>query len=432
MRRQQGRRQFLQTNALAGVGFWAAGRSQGQPDNTPGGKIRFACVGVGGMGQTNTNHAGRHGDVVALCDVDDRNLDKAAMRFPGVKKFHDYRKMLDDMHKEIDAIIVSTPNHTHAVITAAAIGLRKHCFIEKPLARTVFEARQLGTLTLGLKVATQMGNQGAANPTFRKALAVLRAGALGTVKEVHVWSNRPIWPTGVARPPKADVPQHLHWDLWLGPSPERPYANGYAPFGWRGWWDFGSGALGDMGCHSINLPFLALDLRDPITVEAETSGHNKDSFPKWSVVRYQFPERNRRPALTMTWYDGGKKPPAELFRGEKEVPGGCLIVGEKGTLYAMNDFAGMYKLLGNAFEPDVKVTPSPGHFEEFISAVRGEAAALSNIVDYAGPLTETVLLGNLAIWAGKKIEWDAGRLRATNAPELEPLIRPTYRKGYSL
>ncbi len=429
---RQHRRRFLQTSALAGVGFWAVGRGQGRADRAPAGKIRFACIGVGGMGQTNTAHAARNGDVVALCDVDDTRLGQAATKYPNARKFHDFRKMFDDMHKDIDAVVVSTPVHIHAVAAATAIGLRKHCFVEKPLARTIFEARKLGSLTLGSKVATQMGNQGAANPSFRKALAVLRAGTLGTVKEVHVWSNRPIWPAGVARPPKAEVPATLKWDLWLGPSPERPYATGYHPFGWRGWWDFGTGALGDMGCHSINLPFLALDLRDPSTVEAESSGHNKDSFPKWSIVRYKFPERNRRPALAMTWYDGGKQPPAELFAGEKVVAGGCLIVGDRGSLYATNDYAGTWKLLGGAVEPPVTVAPSPGHFDEFVQAVRGEKAAMSNILDYAGPLTETVLLGNLAVWAGKKLEWDAAKLQATNAPELEPLIKPTYRKGYSI
>jgi predicted dehydrogenase len=425
------RRQFLQASALAGVGFWAVGRGQGK-DNTPNTKIRFASIGVGGMGQTNTNHAARNGDVVALCDVDEQQLEKAAAKHPGAKLFNDYRKMFDEVGKGIDAVVVSTPNHTHAVIAAAAIALRKHCFVEKPLARTIYEARQLGTLTLGSKVATQMGNQGVALASFRKALAILRMGTLGKVKEVHVWSNRPIWPSGVARSPKMEVPAHLKWDLWLGPSPDRPYSTDYHPFKWRGWWDFGGGALADMGCHSINLPFMAFDLRDPSTVEAETSGHNKDSFPKWSIVRYNFPERNRRPALTMTWYDGGKQPPAELFVGEKIAASGCLIVGDRNTFYAQSDYVSTYKLLGNIAEPEVKITPSPGHFDEFVRAVRGEGTAMSNILDYAGPLTETVLLGNLAIWAGKKIDWDAAKLKATNAPELEPLIRPTYRKGYSL
>jgi predicted dehydrogenase len=317
--------------------------------------------------------------------------------------------------------------------------MRKHCFVEKPLARTIFEARQLGTLTLGSKVATQMGNQGAANATFRRAVAVVQAGALGTVKEVHVWSNRPIWPAGIARPPQSDVPAHVKWDLWLGPSPTRPYARGYHPFGWRGWWDFGTGPLGDMGCHSMNLPFLALDLRDPATVEAVTTGHNKDSFPRSSVITYHFPVRGKRPALTLRWYDGGQRPPANLFAGEIVTAGGCLIVGDKGTLYATNDYAGAYKLLGGVVEPKVEVTPSPGHFVEFVRAVRGELGGglgggrtMSNILDYAGPLTETVLLGNVAVWAGKKIEWDANNLKVKGNREADALIRPTYRKGYSL
>jgi predicted dehydrogenase len=428
--KRQHRRRFLQTSALAGIGFWAASQSQARQDKAA--KINFACVGVGGRGSSNTLEAAKHGNIVALCDVDDQKLEQTAIKYPQVRKYHDYRKMFDEMGKSIDAVVVSTPDHTHAVVAAAAMGLRKHCFIEKPLARTVYEARQLGTLSLGLKVATQMGNQGAANVKFRKAVAIIAAGTLGTIKEVHVWSNRPIWPTNIPRPQKVAAPQHLHWDLWLGPAPERPFGTGYHPFMWRSWWDFGTGSLGDMGCHSMNLPFMALDLRDPSTVEAETSGHNKESFPKSSIVRYSFPERNRRPALTLTWYDGGNRPPVELFAGEKMAPTGCLIVGDKGKLHAINDYVSDYKLLGNIGEPNVEVTVSPGHFEEFVRSVRGEKAAMSNIVDYAGPLTETVLLGNLAIWAGKKIEWDAAKMKATNAPELEPLIRPTYRKGYSL
>ena len=431
MRTRHNRRQFLSTGALAGIGFWASGRAPAAVDKTANGLIRFACVGVGGMGNSNMNRAAQQGDVVALCDVDDQKLGQAAGRHPRARKFRDFRKMFDAMRDGIDAVIISTPDHSHAVIAAAAMRLRKHCFVEKPLARTLFEARQLGSLTLGLKVATQMNNQGTAQPGFRRALAVLKTGVLGTVKEVHVWSNRPIWPVGLKRPARAPVPQHLDWDLWLGPAPERPYAAGYTPFGWRGWWDFGTGALGDMGCHLLNLPFLAFDLRDPTTVTAQTSGHNKDSFPKWSIVRYQFPARGGRAAVALTWYDGGKRPAVALFRGEKVSPTGCLIVGDKGTMVSPSDYAATFKLIGVG-EPQVEIVRSPGHFEEFVQAMRGESKAMSNILDYAGPLTETVLLGNLAVYAGKKIEWDAGKLQATNVPEVAPLIRPAYRKGYSL
>ncbi len=432
MTHQHSRRRFLGTGALAGVGFWAAGGAHTAQPRVGADKIRFACVGVGGRGTSNTAEAAKHGSVVALCDVDEQMLARVAPRHPGAKHYHDFRKMFDDRARDIDAVVVSTPDHTHAVVAAAAMGLRKHCYVEKPLARTVFEARKLATLTLGLKVASQMGNQGAANATFRRAVEVVRAGALGTVKEVHVWSNRPIWPVGIARPAQAPVPRYVHWDLWLGPCAERPYGDGYHPFRWRGWWDFGTGALGDMGTHLMNLPFMALELRDPATIEAETAGHNQDSFPRWSVVRYHFPQRGARPALTLTWYDGGKRPPEELLAGEKMTASGCLLVGDKGKLYSPNDYGGAYKLLGGALEPRVDARPSPGHFEEFVRAVRGEGAALSNFLDYAGPLTETVLLGNLAVWAGKKIEWDAKDLKATNARELDALIRPTYRKGYSL
>jgi predicted dehydrogenase len=277
-----------------------------------------------------------------------------------------------------------------------------------------------------------MGNQGTAGAGLRKAAAMVRAGLLGTVKEVHVWTNRPIWAQGVPRPATAEVPTTLQWDLWLGPAAERPYGAGYHRFGWRGWWDFGTGALGDMACHTMNMPFMALDLRDPIAVEAESAGHNKDSFPKWSVIRYSFPARAGRPALTLIWHDGGKRPADEMLAGEKPATSGSLIVGEKGKLYSAGDNGGSYKLLGVSSEPKVDVPSSPGHFAEFVRAIRGGPPAMSNFADYASPLTETVLLGNLAVWAGKRIEWDAKQLRATNAPEVEELVRPKYRKGWTL
>ncbi|MGQ9699039.1 MAG: Gfo/Idh/MocA family protein, partial [Armatimonadota bacterium] len=297
---------------------------------------------------------------------------------------------------------------------------------------SLYEARRLGEIARRMKVATQMGNQGTAGTQLRRSAAMIKAGLLGTVKEVHIWTNRPIWPQGIPRPAPEPVPDTLKWDLWLGPAPERPYAKGYHPFAWRGWWDFGTGALGDMGCHTMNMPFMALDLRDPVSVVAETSGHNKDSYPKWAIVRYEFPATKSRPALTMIWYDGGKRPPAELLEGQQMANSGSLIIGEKGKLYSPGDYGGSCQLIG--VEPiEVQVEESPGHFEEFVRAIKGGKPAVSNFPDYAVPLTETVLLGNLAVWAdGKKIEWDARRLRAKNAPEVENIIRPRYRRGYSI
>jgi predicted dehydrogenase len=443
---QSSRRDFLRTTALVGVGYWIAGPARaGEKSPSANEQINFACIGVGGKGQSDTADAAKHGNVVALCDVDERTLEKAAQLYPKAKKFVDYRKMFDEMGKGIDAVTVSTPDHTHAVASALAMRLGKHCFTQKPLTRTIYEARRLGEIAREMKVATQMGNQGTAGSGLRKAAALLRAGAVGTVKEVHIWTNRPIWPQGETRREEVAAPAAVHWDLWLGPAPGRPYAvypkdfsdqkfagrPAYHPFAWRGYWAFGSGALGDMGCHNINMAFMALDLREPASVEAETSGHNKDNFPSWSIVRYAFPARGSRPALTLTWYDGGKKPSADLLEGQEPGQNGTVVVGEKGKLVSARDRGG-YRILGGAAEPQVDFPESPGHFTEFARAIKGGQPAMSNFPDYAGPLTETVLLGNLAIWAGKKIEWDARNLKATNAPEVEPLIRPEFRKGYTL
>ncbi len=418
MNRRSTRRDFLQSAALAGVGYWVAGgvRADDKPASAND-TIRFACVGVAGKGQSDTAAAAKHGKIVALCDVDDDRLGKAAETYAGAKKYHDFRKMFDELGKSIDAVTVSTPDHCHAVVSAMAMRLGKHCFTQKPLTHSLWEARRLAEIAAETKVATQMGNQGTASSRLRKAAAVVRAGALGTVKEVHVWTNRPIWPQGGKRPMTAEVQEGLHWGLWLGPAPKRPFGYGYHPFAWRGFWDFGTGALGDMACHTMNMPFMALDLREPTAVEAETSGHNKETYPRWSVIRYTFPARGKRPALTMTWYDGGKLPSADLLDGAEPAKSGSLIIGSKGKLYAPGDGVGSYKLLGGVTEPEaVEYPQSPGHVEEWVRAMRGGPPAASNFAGYAGPLTETVLLGNLAVWCGKRVEWDAKHLKATNAP----------------
>jgi len=429
---QKNRRDFLKTTALAGTGFWIAGAAPADDSKSPNERINFACIGVGGKGTSDSADAARHGNIVAICDVDDQRLDKAAQKYRGAKKFNDFRKLFDEVGKSIDAVTVSTPDHTHAVASALAMRLGKHCFTQKPLTHSLYEARRLAEIAREMKVATQMGNQGTASGGLRKAAALVRAGALGTVKEVHVWTNRPIWPQGSLRPVDATAPSYLHWDLWLGPATERPYGHGYHPFAWRGYWDYGTGALGDMACHTMNMPFMALDLRNPTSLEAETSGHNKVSYPRWSIIHYTFPAGGNRPELTMIWYDGGKRPPAELLGGEEPAKSGSLLIGTKGNLYSTGDNGGSYQLIGNATETAVEFPSSPGHFEEFVRAIKGGPPATSNFPDYAGPLTETVLLGNLAVWAGKKIDWDAHKLRATNAPEVEPIVKPEYRKGYAL
>lgn len=441
------RREFLRSSTYAGVSIWIAGRASAQGVKSPNDRIRFACIGVGGKGDSDSRDAARFGDIVAICDVDENTLNGAGARWPNAKRYHDFRKMLDEMGSGIDAVTVSTPDHCHAPAAAMAMQLGKHTFCQKPLTHTIHEARRLGEIARQKRVATMMGNQGTANKGVRQAAAMIRAGVVGPAKEVHVWTNRPIWAQGISRPAPSEPPSSLHWDLWRGPAPERPYsaatqndyppnkgnAGVYHPFGWRGWWDFGTGALGDMACHTMNMPFMALDLRDPIAVQAETSGHNGDSYPNWSIIQYDFPATGSRPAVTLTWYDGGKVPPKEILQGQKPSSSGCLVIGEKGTLYSPNDYGAEFKLFGNATPIEVTYPESPGHFEEWVRAIKGGPAAMSNFPDYAGPLTETVLLGNLAVWTtGKRIEWDARQMRARNAPEAQHMVRKEYRPGYSI
>ncbi|HZO90208.1 MAG TPA: Gfo/Idh/MocA family oxidoreductase [Chthonomonadaceae bacterium] len=431
---QSSRREFLKTAALTGLGLWVADRSWAQKGKSPNEQISFACIGVDGKGASDTADAARLGNVVALCDVDEDKLNKAAQQYPKARTFTDYRKMFDEMGKSIDAVTVSTPDHHHALAAAAAMHLGKHCFCQKPLTHTIYEARRLGELARQKKVATQMGNQGTADSSLRQMAAKLRAGVLGTVTEIHIWTDRPIWPQGIARPEPTDPPSNLHWDLWLGPAPERPYAKDvYHPFAWRGWWDFGTGALGDMACHTMNMPFMGLDLRNPIAVQAETSSQNRDSYPQWSIIKYEFAALPHRPALTLTWYDGGKRPSKDLLDGQEPPISGSLVIGDKGKLYTPGDYGGGGKITGGVDVGEVKYPESPGHFEEFVRAIKEGIPAMSNFPDYAGPLTEMVLLGNLAVWVpGQRIEWDARHMHSKNVPEVNERVRPSYRAGYSL
>jgi predicted dehydrogenase len=433
MSSERSRRDFLKTAALAGMGVWMADGSLAQPSKSPNEQIHFACIGVGGKGQGDSNNAGKFGKVVAICDVDDMKLAEAEARFPGAKKYNDFRVLLHEMNRDIDAVTVSTPDHTHAVAAAMAMRMGKHCFCQKPLTHNIFEARALGDIARLSKVATMMGNQGTATSGLRRAAAYVKAGGLGTVREVRVWTNRPVWPQGGFRPEPEAVPSSLHWDLWLGPAKFRPYSHGYHPFAWRGWWDFGTGALGDMACHTVNLPFMALDLRNPVSVEAHSAGSNKDSYAKWAEITFEFPATAQRPGVKMTWQDGGMHPPLEMLQGEPFNTSGSMMIGDKGTIYAPGDYGNEAHLLGGGDFGNVSFVESPGHFEEFVRAIKTGQPATSNFPDYAGPLTETILLGNLAVFAeGIKVMWDARAMRAKNAPEVADLVHPHYRSGYRL
>ncbi|HVW00823.1 MAG TPA: Gfo/Idh/MocA family oxidoreductase [Planctomycetaceae bacterium] len=441
MPRKTSRRAFMQETAAIGIGLWAAGGVRAEESKSANEVVRFACIGIGGKGDSDSADAGRSGDVVAICDIDDARLESAgSKKFTKAKRFNDYRKMFDEMDKSIDAVTVSTPDHHHMLASYLAMKHGKACFTQKPLTHSVWEARFLAETAKEMKVATQMGNQGTAGDPLRAAAAYIKAGKLGGIKEVHVWTNRPIWPQGGPRPKPADkVPENVHWDLFIGGAPFREYGPGYHPFAWRGWWDFGTGALGDMACHTFNMPFMALDLKNPTSIEAEHSGHNKDSYPAWSIIKFAFPATDLRGAIPVVWYDGGKKPDPSLFNGKDLPASGALIVGEKDTLHAHGDYCGEYSLLSGAKPDKVAYVKSPGHFEEYVRAIKGGEQAMSNFPNYAGPLTETILLGNLAVWCGKgpdsdgkKVEWDSKNLRATNAPELDVVIKPPYREGWGV
>lgn len=452
------RRKFLKTGVALGTGFWlgtTARRGYGQEAETlrdagnANEQIQFACIGVDGKGKSDSSDAGFHGEVVAICDVDARALEKSAIRYPDAKQFHDYRELLTEMGDKVDAVTVSTPDHSHAIASVMAMKMGKHCFCQKPLTHSISEARVMGNVAREAGVKTQMGNQGTALASLREGAAVLQSGVLGRISDVHVWTNRPVWPQGMDRPVEEPaVPDYLHWDQWIGPAPFRPYHEAYHPFKWRGFWEFGTGALGDMACHTLNMPYMGLDLRDPISVEAETSGHNRETFPGWSVIKFQFPKIGSRDALALNWYDGGKQPDSSLIdesfiqwlrdnNPEVEDPqtlmrSGVLVIGENGKMFAPGDYGSDWILSSELERPEVTFTESPGHFTEWVDAIDGGPEAISNFPDYAGPLTETILLGNLAVWSGKRVEWDAKKLIATNAPELASIVKREYRDGYSL
>ena len=315
MASRSSRRDFMKTTAATGIGFWVAAGLHAEETQSPNEAIAMASIGIGGKGSSDSKDAGKFGRMVAICDVDEKRLNaKGSNEFPQAKRYTDYRKMLEEIGDKIDAVTVSTPDHNHAAASLMAMRMGKHCFCQKPLTRTIYETRLMAQVAKEKKLATQMGNQGTALSSLRKAAAVIKNGTLGAVKEVHVWTNRPVWPQGSPRPEEAKCPAGLNWDEWIGPAPMRPYARGvYHPFAWRGWWDFGCGALGDMACHTMNMPYMALDLRDPISARAETTGHDKDYFPSKSIIVYEFAATASRPALNFFWYDGGNLPPEDMM-----------------------------------------------------------------------------------------------------------------------
>jgi predicted dehydrogenase len=409
----------------------------GQP--SANNKLNIAGVGTGGMGSGDVRRVPSE-NIVAICDVDARNAANAAKPFPNAKLYSDFRKMLDEMGNQIDAVMIATPDHNHAVVTMTALEMGKHVFCQKPLTHSVHEALEVAKAAKKAKVATQMGNQGQASEGSRLVCEYIWAGAIGKVREIHSWSNRrpDISPRGIPRPKETPpVPDGMNWDLWLGPAPVRPYHPCYHPFRWRGWWDFGTGVLGDIGCHNLSAAFKALKLGWPTSVEACSTHWNapdeikNETAPLASIVIYRFAAEGNRPEVLLRWYDGGMMAPLpkevdrNIFDGD-----GTLIVGDEGMLFG-------HQLLpvakAKAFgKPPQKLQRSPGHYQEWINACKGGEPAGSNFPDHAGRLAAVVLMGNVAIRTQERLYWDAEKLQFKNSDAANALLNPPYREGWSL
>jgi len=439
------RRSFIKTASLASaaIAMPAILKSQGPSGQSPNNKLNIACCGVGGRGWDAVDGV-KDENFVAFCDVDDARAAKTYDAFPNVPHFRDFRVMLEKLGNKIDAVTVSTPDHMHFPIAMAALSLGKHVFVEKPLTHTIDEARKLAALAREKKVATQMGNQGHANEGWRLIKEWSEAGILGEVREIHSWTDRPIWPQGIDKPDHSKsmpvVPSTFDWDLWLGVAQAREYDPAYAPFNWRGYWDFGTGALGDMGCHIMDGAYWALDLTAPTAVEAVSAHQTSISPPTASVVKYEFPARGKLPAVKWTWYDGGLLPtlPPDLEATRQLQPNGSLIIGSKATVFADTYYASA-RIIPEAkmkeLAPSLPAKTIPritgGHFAEWIRACKGGTPAGSNF-DHSSRLTETVLLSNVAVRARRRIEWDSAALKVTNLPEANQYISKNYRPGFGV
>ncbi len=425
------RRKFLTAAAWVTGALWIPAHRGAIAKTTANDKLNIGIIGVGGQGAANTERV-KSENIVALCDVDRRRLAEAAQKYPDAQTYVDWRKLLDQ--KGLDAVVISTTDHTHAPASCWAMKRGLGVFCEKPLAHSVYEARVVQELCQQTGVATQHGTQMHATDHYRRVVELVKSGAIGPVHEVHVWCGR-IGPSPTRPKDEPPVPEYLEWDLWLGPAPWRPYHPSYLPgcTVWEQWWDFGNGCLGDMGSHLIDLPFWALDLGDPLTVEAEGSHHNPEAYPHWLIARWEHPAKGDRPAVRLTWYDGIQRPPSPPGHDLSKWGIGVMFVGEKGMLLA--DYSRKVLLPEDHFKdfepPQPWIPSSPGHYAEWIQACKTGSPTLCNFV-YAGKLIEHNLLGTVAFRAKTKLEWDPGALKAKNCPEADAFIRRPYREGWSL
>lgn len=431
------RRAFLQRSAVASLAFPFVSRLPVLGANN---RLNIAGIGVGGKGMVDVTGCDSE-NLVALCDVDDVRAADAFKKFPNARRFRDFRVMFDQMGKGIDAVTVSTPDHMHFLPSMWAIERGKGVYCQKPLTHTIEEARRLTQAAKKYKVATQMGNQGRSHPQVRREVELVRAGVLGPVHEVHCWTDRPgkWWPQGVSAPSTTPpIPKTLDWDLWLGVAEPRPYNPAYLPFNWRGFWDFGTGALGDMGCHLFNLPDMALGIRNATRVEAGSEGMTDVSGPRWSKVRWEIPADGARTAFNLWWYDGGQLPPVALLPAEAYADNGVIFVGRDDVM--LSNYNGGAKFRSGRKVSDFKQIPETlpkcsnwdrCHYEEWINACKGGPRALSDF-EVAGPMTEIVLLGNVAVRAGHPIDWDRDAMRVTNDSSANRFVSQKDRRGWTI
>ena len=441
-------REITKSRALAVMGFQVVSSRVFGANS----RLAVSAIGAGGKGRADIAGVSNAGaDIVALCDVDDNRAANTFSAYSKAKRFKDYRLMLEKMGKSIDACIISTPDHTHAVATSLAMRMGKHCYTQKPLTHDVYEARYLTKLASNTRVVTQMGNQAHAGEPIRRAVELVRAGIIGNVTEAHVLTNRPIWPQGMKkRSTKISVPKNLDWDRWLGPAPFREYGKGYVPFAWRGWWDFGTGALGDMACHIMDMPWWSLELGSPTSVTARHGGNTLESAPNWSVIDFNFGYRGNRPPVKLVWYDGKKNgvqnaPSLEITGGVDMIKKGkgrggygSLLVGDKGRMF-FNRF-NEWMVTGRdddevrqiETQTQKTIPRTKDNYTEWVDAITGKGHPPLSRFEIAGPFTEMVLLGNLAIRAGEKVLWDTKKLRSLNSDKANSFVRGEYRKEWKL
>jgi predicted dehydrogenase len=443
------RRAFLAattTSAVAVSGFVRANDARVVPGKiSPNEKINVVGIGVGGKGMGDISSCRRE-NVIALCDPDSERAGEAFYRFKDAKKYVDYRKMFDEIGDQIDACTISTPDHTHAPAAFRAISLGKHVYVQKPLTHTIAEARMLKNLAKEKGVITQMGNQGHCGDGVRELCEMMWSGAIGDVTEAHIWTNRPIWPQGITEPlPEETIPGTLDYDLWIGTAPMRPYNKGYVPWNWRAWWDFGCGAIGDMACHIMDPAFWSLKLYEAESYKIQAmyeEGMNNQTGPNKSQIKYQFPARGDMPPVTVTWYDGGIKPPRPESVPEGQQLGdgdnGSLFIGTTGCMTA-GEYGGKARLLpdekmADYTMPDQTIPriPKESPYQNWLDCIRSGEQPASNF-SYAAPLTEVANMGNVALHSGgKELEVDVINMRITNIPEANQLLTKEYRKGWEL